>query len=373
MNIRKFFVFSTLLLFVVSGCTQQAPPITPPQTGQPGTTPVAGKNSLTVIKTTTAPTIDGKASEDFWGNAPEMTATLSNAGITQGGTGGKYENGSTTVSAKAVYDSENLYLLLRFKDPTESKARGPWILEGGKLVSKAYNEYYEDKFAILWNIKDSVKGFNEQGCMITCHAATDKEGKAISKHWTNASGEILDMWHWKMVRQNTLNGPDKPGLMHDQYMDDRKYDPNNPDTSSAGRKTDPGTKEYEENKNESKTAPKLVFDGPPVNGNPYIIVDGLDKTKPFTPDYIKTMKEGDFIPGAIAKKISGDPADISAKGKWENGMWTLEIQRKLKTPSDKDIQFDDLTKQYTFAMAGFDNSQIGHAYEMSTHKLVFKQ
>lgn len=372
MNLRKVFAWCTLATFFVSGCaTQQAPPTPPQQTGQQA---APDTNTLTAVKTTTAPTIDGVASEDFWGSAPELTATLSNAGSTQGGTGGKYENGTTTVSAKAVYDADNIYIMLKFKDPTESKARGPWILEQGKLVSKPYNEYYEDKFALLWNINDSVKDFNEQGCMATCHGTTDKAGKSVTKHWTNASGEIIDMWHWKMVRQNTLNGPDKPGFMHDQFMDDRKFDPNDPATSSGGRKTDPGPKEYEENKNEGKTAPKLVHDGPPANGNPYVIVEGLDKTKPFTADYIKGMKEGDFIPGAIAKQISGsDAADIAAKGKWENGIWTLEIQRKLKTASDKDIQFDDLSKQYTFAMAGFDNSQIGHAYEMATHKLVFKQ
>ena len=28
----------------------------------------------------------------------------------------------------------------------------------------------------------------------------------------------------------------------------------------------------------------------------------------------------DFIPGPIAKQITGDPADIKANGKWENGV-----------------------------------------------------
>jgi len=43
--------------------------------------------------------------------------------------------------------------------------------------------------------------------------------------------------------------------------------------------------------------------------------------------------------------------------------WTIEISRKLKTTSAKDIQFDDLAKTYSFAVAAFDNSQIGYAYE----------
>ncbi|MCO1600538.1 ethylbenzene dehydrogenase-related protein [Desulfosporosinus nitroreducens] len=370
-HLVKIIGLMVLSMAVVTGCAGAG--TKPDTTPTPAPAPVTDANTLTAVKTTAAPTVDGKSSEDFWTNAPEMKLTLSNAGALQGGTGGKFDNGNTEVSMKSAYDAENVYFLLQYKDPTDSKARGPWILEGGKLVKKPYNEFYEDKLAINWNINDSTKDFNTAGCAVTCHVATDKEGKSVTKHWTNAENELLDMWHWKYVRQNSLFGPDKPGLMHDQFMDSVKYDPNDATKSGAGRHADPGAKEYEDNVTADKSAPKLVFDGAPVNGNPYVIVDGLDKTKPFTADYIKTMKEGDFIPGPIAKQITGDPADIKAKGKWENGVWTLEISRKLKTTSDKDIQFDDLAKTYSFAIAAFDNSQIGHGYENIVHKLAFKQ
>lgn len=363
---------TVLSLAVVTGCAgAQKPPdtTTPPSTPAPAT----DAKTLTSVKTTSAPTLDGKSSEDFWAGAPEMKLTVANAGALQGGTGGKFENGSTEISMKSAYDAENVYFLLQYKDPTDSKERGPWVLEGGKLVKKPYNELYEDKLAFIWNIDDSTKGFNESGCAVTCHAATDKEGKSVTKHWTNAENELLDMWHWKYVRQNSLFGPDKPGLMHDQYMDSVKYDPADEAKKGAGRHSDPGEKEYIDNVTDDKKAPKLVFDGPPANGNPYVIVEGLDTTKPYTADYIKTMKEGDSIPGPIAKQITGDPADIKAKGKWENGVWTLEISRKLTTTSAKDIQFKDLAKTYSFAVAAFDNSQIGHAYENTVHKLEFKQ
>jgi len=369
-HLAKIIGLAVLSVAVLAGCASK-PDTTP--TPAPAPAPATDTNTLSSVKTTEAPSIDGKSSEGFWGNAPEIKFSLSNAGALQGGTGGKFDNGSTEVSMKSAYDAENVYFLLQYKDPTDSQARGPWILEGGKLVKKPYNEFYEDKLAINWNIKDSTKDFNTAGCAVACHVATDKEGKSVTKHWTNAENELLDMWHWKYVRQNSLFGPDKPGLMHDQFMDAVKYDPNDAAKSGGGRHADPGAKEYEDNVNADKSAPKLVFDGAPTNGNPYVIVDGLDKTKPFTLDYIKTMKEGDFIPGPIAKQITGDPADIKAKGKWENGVWTLEISRKLKTTSDKDIQFDDLAKTYSFAVAAFDNSQIGHAYENTVQKLTFKQ
>ena len=367
-HLAKFIGLSVLSLVVVTGCGG-----TEPKTATPTPAPVTDAKTLTAVKTTAAPTLDGKSSEALWASAPEMKVTLSNGGTLQGGTGGKFDNGNTEVTMKATYDAENLYMLLQYKDPTDSKARGPWVLEGGKLVKKPYTELYEDKLGINWNINNSVKDFNEAGCTVTCHTATDKGGKTVTKHWTNAENEKLDMWHWKYARMNSLFGPDKPALMHDQFMDNVKYDPADDKTKNAGRHADPGDKEYVDNVTDDKTAPKLVLDGEALNGNPYVIVDGLDKTKPFTVDYIKTMKEGDFIPALIAKQITGDPADIKAKGKWENGVWTLEISRKLITTSDRDVQFDDLAKTYSFGVAAFDNSQIGHAYQNAAQKLIFKK
>jgi len=371
-HLAKILGLTVLSVVVLTGCGG-AQPKAATTTPAPAPAPVTDTKTLTAVRTTAAPTLDGKSSEAFWASAPEMKLKLSNAGALQGGTGGKFDNGNTEVTMKATYDAENLYMLLQYQDPTDSMARGPWILESGKLVKKPYNELYEDKLAINWNINNSTQDFNDAGCTVTCHAATDKNGKTVTKHWTNAENELLDMWHWKYVRQNSLYGPDKPGLMHDQFMDSVKYDPADAAKAGGGRHSDPGDKEYIDNMTDDKSVPKLVFDGAALNGNPYVIIDGLDKTKPFTADYIKTMKEGDFIPGPIAKQITGDPADIKAKGKWENGVWTLEISRKLITTSAKDVQFDDLAKTYSFAVAAFDNSQIGHAYENLVHKLVFKR
>ncbi|KKM10255.1 hypothetical protein SY88_14395 [Clostridiales bacterium PH28_bin88] len=331
-------------------------------------------NLLQAVKTSKAPVLDG-ISEDLWNAAQEYKVEVLNGGVLQG-SGGNFEDGKTEVAIKALYDSENLYMRFRWADPTESLARGPWIKENGQLVKKDYSEFYEDKFAVNWNIAGSVANFDTQGCAATCHvsSAKDKKGNPIIKHWTNAENEKLDMWHWKLTRQNNLYGPDKPGLMHDQYMDNIIFDPADDKTKSAGRHADPGEKEYVDNatgKSPEWGVPKLVLDGPTVNGNPYVIVDGLDKTKPFTEEYLNSMKDGDFLPGLIAKQISGDPADIKAKGKWENGFWTLEIQRKLVNGSAYDVQFDDLTKTYFFAVAAFDNSQIGHAYQQGVIQLKF--
>jgi hypothetical protein len=365
----KLVALTVVLGAAIVGCSSATKPTTqePAKPTQP---------SLEAVKTEKAPVLDGVA-EDVWNSAKEVKVDISGGGKLQG-SGGEYVGGKTQVAIRALYDADNVYMQLKWADPTESTARGPWVMENGKLVKKEYNESYEDKIALNWNVNDSVAGFNEKGCAITCHTTEfkDAKDKAIIKHWTNGANELLDMWHWKLTRQNNLFGKDKPGLMHDQFMDNVTFDPNDEKKSGAGRHADPGDKDYTDNVTGKKGdwgQPKLVFDGEPVNGNKYVIVNGLDKVKPFTADYLKTMKEGDTIPGPIANQLSGDNADIKAKGKYENGFWILEIQRKLKTDGAKDVQFSDLSKDYFFAVAGFDNSQIGHAYMPGTIKFQFKK
>jgi hypothetical protein len=49
----------------------------------------------------------------------------------------------------------------------------------------------------------------------------------------------------------------------------------------------------------------------------------------------------------------------------------MEYGRKLTTGSQYDVQFSDLTKEYLFGTAIFDNSQTRHSYESGVSKLVF--
>lgn len=360
MKRKRLVAAITIALFTLAlaGCGQKSEP------PKPASQAVGTGKVVTAVKATKAPGIDGVADE-AWNSAQAVKASLTGAGAL--GPGGKFNNGSTNVTVKALYDDKNIYMLYEWEDPTDSQARGPWVKEGDKLVKKQFSSDYEDKFGVIWNINDSTKGFSEQGCAISCHdtGTKNKDGKPILKHWTNTSDELLDTWHMKITRHNTLNGSDKPGIMHDQFHDNVKFDPNNPKTNSAGRHSDPDAKEYDDNRTGPSNAdpgmPKFVFDGAPVNGSKYVIVDGIDKVKPFTPDMVAAMKDGDTIPGLTVYPQNKDAGEVQGKAKWANGKWTLEIQRPLKTESKYDVQFTDLGKTYNFALSAFDNSQIGHA------------
>ena len=63
---------------------------------------------------------------------------------------------------------------------------------------------------------------------------------------------------------------------------------------------------------------------------------------------------------------------MDAKGLWNTGTWGVEIRRRLVTGDVNDVQFDDLTRQYAFGVAIFDNAQIEHRYTPMVAKLVFK-
>lgn len=48
----------------------------------------------------------------------------------------------------------------------------------------------------------------------------------------------------------------------------------------------------------------------------------------------------DVVPRYINQEPSGSRADVEARGVWNNGRWTIEFVRPLKTGNNDDVQFD---------------------------------
>lgn len=329
--------------------------------------PAAAQKSLVSIKTAQAPTIDGTI-DAAWEKAPAYKFKVDETpykpstykGITK-----------TNVTLKSMHDAENIYFLVQWEDPTESLERVPWVKQAdGKWAQRRNrdqtgheNTYYEDKMAFFWNI--TAKGFDKKGCDVACHKARDGkvagiEDKSPGRKYTEAAGETIDMWHWKSVRSNPVDQID------DQYVDDTRDPKKN---SNWGRKGDAKTGGgYADNVNKDKTGPAWMSKAPAPNRY-WILPD--EKA-----EFVDTFKAGDVVPAMIAAPFDGSRGDIRAKGVWKNGMWTLEIQRKLVTTGEKakeqDVQFDDLKKTYHFGVSVFDNTQINHMYHEGVHRLTFK-
>jgi hypothetical protein len=149
------------------------------------------------------------------------------------------------------------------RGPYQKQADGSWK----KLKDPADkggddNVYYEDKWAMIWNINNSIANFDKKGCAVFCHLG---EGKPYGNKYTKSAGMIGDMWHMKGSRTAPL------GKVDDQYLDHTRFDAKA--SPNAGRKSDGGP-----NTRTSKSSPashRDEQDGKPGNvGGTYYIVKG---------------------------------------------------------------------------------------------------
>jgi len=317
-------------------------------------------NVLAAAKVAAPPTMDGNANDAVWAQARPVTVKLTD-GANFGGMG------ETTATLKAVYSGDTVYFLIQYADPTDSVRRGPYQKQADGTWRQLRdpndkggdnNIYYEDKWSLIWNISNSIAGFNENGCTVLCHAG--EEPKPYGNKYTAKEGELADMWHSKGMRTATL------GHVDDQYVDHTRWSKTTP---NAGRKGDPGGPEYQAMALVGGKPPLMNPDGKAANrGGSYYMVDG--KQVPFNDSL---FKPGDEVASFKSIALKGDRADIKVATRWANGMHTSEVSRKLVTGSKFDVQFSDLNAQYAFGFAAFDNAQVRHAMHYDALKLRFEK
>jgi hypothetical protein len=361
-NALKFGMGAGVMIFAIAVLMMvPAAPAPQPAQGRAGT-------DLVSVYSQTPPMLDGDGSDAAWGGAAPVTVTASG--------GANFPGGSTEVTMRTVYTNDRLYMLVIWNDSTDSYDRFPWMFDAG--MGKWYQKNlendtkavanYEDKLAFLWNINDTIAGYNENGCGVTCHFSTPGRDKPLK--YTNAGGELGDIWHWKRVRTGPV------GQTDDQYLD------NDTVAKEAGRKSDPKTGGGYSNNNQtlnftddpanSTAVPKYIYPGATGMQAYYVLDTDLDAaavkvTGVYTNGTLVTASgmlvpdAGSHLPGIIIGKIKGDRGEIDTASAWADGKWTLEIARNLTTGSSKDVQFSDLSKPYYFGIAPFDDSQIAHA------------
>ncbi len=331
----------------------------------------AANQQLVSVKTDTTITLDGTP-DAAWDAAKALNVRVDNLPYKPDNYKGMK---ATDVTMKSLYDDQNVYFLVQYKDDTKSLARSPWTKQADgswkQLKDKDHtghdNVYYEDKFAILWDI--NARGFAKKGCDAACHMqddngminGIDQKGIAPGRKYTRKD-QTIDMWHWKGVRMNPL------GITDDQYIDSVK-DPKV--SKNWGRHGDAKTGGgYVNNMNEAKNGPAFMN-----RTN-----DGLNDYT-VTPDqkteFVDTFKPGDQVPGIMSTVFTGSRGDIWTKGAYNDGMWTLEMKRALVTTGEKadiqDVQFSDLDKTYPFGVSVFDNSQINHIYHEGVLEFTFQK
>ena len=320
----------------------------------------AQQNVLTAVKAGAAPKLDGVADDAVWAKAPELKVALR--------LGRNFADGKTTATLKAAYTADTLYILVQYDDPTHSMRRGPFQKQADgswiKLKDPAdkggdNNLYYEDKWAMIWNIGGSIKDFAKEGCFAMCH--DDEPPKPFGNKYTESAGELGDIWHAKSVR-----GAYSLGQIDDQYVDHTRFDKDK--APGAGRKSDPKTGGGYENMKVVNGKPEFMAkDAKPANkgGTYWLKVEdkvAFDDSK---------FAAGDEVASILVSKFTGDRGDLASAGQWKGGKWSFEVARKLVTGSKFDVQFDNLDGAYQFGVAAFDNAQVRHAYHRGALTLKF--
>ena len=346
---------------------------------------------LTVEHTTAAPILDGRADDAAWEHAPAIRLRLAN--------GANLPGGETDVVIRAVHDSERIYLLCEWIDPTRSTEHVPLLKtrQGWRILQTAYreadeNRYYEDKFAVMLASANPLAALQSVHLGERPLAGEPGAPGGRGLHYTT-DGSILDVWHWKSVRNAAQRQADDNFFGPPLAAPSKTPRVRNPDSGAwfprytAGyRKDPPGTfSGYEMNWeffDEGRVLPLRLPDDPRdlVAARTIMATIGsVSVVDPSTTGWIEFndthayadgadhFPVGTVLPSVLPTgPLTGDRGDIRARGRWSDGRWYLELSRRLDTGSARDIPIDDGTLLW---VAVFDHSQTRHAYHLRPVRL----
>ncbi|MFA5902356.1 MAG: ethylbenzene dehydrogenase-related protein [Desulfobacula sp.] len=259
-----------------------------------------------------------------------------------------------TVAVTAAYTDTEIFLLFKWKDPTQSVTKQSWVFDGIKWEHLPGDE---DRLAILFEIT-RISKFATRGCAITCHSPPELPKDQWVLATKNAS-EMGDLWHWKAARSDPYQVADDswltiPGLLGE-------YDPK----KQSGRRSDAGSGGDIKNEAADKSKPRYM-PGPTHNRRDYGILRAEDAVE--IADYT-LFKPGDVLTYRMPGKPTGSRADIRAVSRYQEEGWTVMLSRKLNTGHDDDVVFDP-KKQYSFAIGLFDDA--GDDHSKATEPLILK-
>lgn len=281
--------------------------------------------------------IDGVADETAWNEARDLVIPIVDGKV-----------GDVEVVMKALYDEDYIYFYVQWPDPTQSDTIF-WNYSNGTWYPPAKTT--EDIFSLFWNINESVRGYNIAGCSVTCHA---------DRMRTNRPGEIIDYWKWKAEKGNPT-GYTWDGFLDDTLVEDEYI--TNPHgvrilKTWQAHKMDEAGEGYEE---EQENAVKVGADYIGPRYYTYL----TDRTGHLTADNLKevtykngiptNIPQGLDVPFYISERPSKSAGDIDSRATYSDGMWLLELKRRLVTGNPDDVQFDT-NKLYWFSIAINDDS-----------------
>lgn len=206
-----------------------------------------------------------------------------------------YDNiANLDISLKAVYNDEKIFFLVIYLDKDESSTHKSWRWNKA-LGTYAMNNDVEDVFVFKWPLSEDTVDLSIFG---------DNPYSA-------------DVWFWKACRTNPVGYADDKI----QFLSSIKIEESKKLKSKSGK-------------------------------NMYLVRKGDKGTSSYKSELSGEYK-GDKTPRFTNRTPTGSRADIKSKGKWNDGKWTIEFSRLLKTGNDDDVQFD-ITKSYHFGVSRYE-------------------
>jgi len=279
-----------------------------------------------------SPIIDGRTSGIEWVGADSLSVIASG--------GDNFPNEMTQVKMKSFHNFQYIFFLFQWADPEPSfnrsviKTDSGWIELKSEFSPFGESVYFEDQLAISFHKSNS-------GCAQSCHLGNSIRA---GSHYTQ--GDTADLWVWKAVSTNPASEGDDGwwGAKLNDSVGGRHFD-----NSPGGG--------YISNLNEEWDEPYFL---PGHHAFDNWIWTQSDKYLPYRAS-LDNYQIGATLPGMLVSRFTGDRSDLYAKGEWRNGVWTLELSRRINTGSPFDAV---LRNEVTIGLAVFNNSEIKHAYHI---------
>jgi len=237
------------------------------------------------------------------------------------------DNFINSATMRAAYDKDYVYFLIQWTEvenddpPFAVSASGEyrtWMYDGDDWEREGG---LEDKVALFWLIGgryvDTVdwKGY---GCEIACHA------QRPTGMYTSDDTTDIDVWIWGSVTSDPI------GSAIDGVIGYQAETETNPD----GFSNDEGARTWLDNSTGDGLPAYQHKKGPDYDGSyPVFLweIEGFD----INADW----ESGATVPGVVMSYPSYSAADVFAKGRFEDGTWTVEMVRTRDTYNSDDIVF----------------------------------
>ncbi len=302
-----------VLLAAASGCA----------TASKAATFKAPANTLSAVKVTGAFTIDGNSSEPAWSKATAVMIPLkAEAGVE-----------AKKVTLRAVYDDKNIYVAAAYADATPLKLGEAWTFDGAAWKKGSF----DDTLAFVWNINDSIPGFNQRGMGVMTKPLTkgmDVFDFQLAASDNKTAAAKADFWGWCGMPEFYGRGDDMIFALDEQTKLGGL-------TKTLTVRHDAHTNSTPWIRNEAtvngSAVPKYKYKaGFDINNTPRPYEDQVEAITDYS-----TFKAGDrapYVVGIRGATWGGSKDDIRTKGRRSAGDWQVEYARALDTGHADDIK-----------------------------------